>query len=515
MSQIPLDLVPERKVYTVAELSFAVKDLIESSFPDVWVTGEISNFRAVPSGHYYFTLKDNSAQLRAVCFRNQARYLKFKPQDGLAVIARGHLGVYEARGEYQLYVEYLEPAGLGALQFAFEQLKKKLAAEGLFDAARKKPLPVLPRAIGIVTSPSGAAVRDILRVIKRRFPNMNVFLYPATVQGSGAAAEIVEGIEYFNQHPIVDVMIVGRGGGSLEDLWPFNEEIVARAIATSKIAVISAVGHETDFTISDFVADLRAPTPSAAAELVVHRREDFMAEVANRARHMRQNIQLRLAEACSALIRLTMDRAFQQLPARVQERGQQIDDSLAEMERSLRHRLEDARQRIFELTAKLLRFEPGRLLEVRWIQIQQRKSQMGRIESEMSMLIGERLHAGREAWRDASSGITRYDLRGTLRLRLAFVHEREIGLRDRISHILTENRHRVRHYQSLLGERSPLTILNRGYSITRDSNNKIVRDAAQAEVGDALSIRLARGKLGVTVSEKKQWGQSTNRLTGA
>ncbi len=504
MSQIPLDLVPERKIYTVAELSFAVKDLLESSFPDVWVTGEISNFRAAPSGHYYFTLKDNSAQLRAVCFRNQARYLKFKPQDGLAVIARGRLSVYEARGEYQIYVEYLEPAGLGALQFAFEQLKKKLAAEGLFDAARKKPLPVLPRAIGIVTSPSGAAVRDILRVIKRRFPNMNVFLYPATVQGSGAAAEIVEGIAYFNQYPIVDVMIVGRGGGSLEDLWPFNEENVARAIAASKIPVISAVGHETDFTISDFVADLRAPTPSAAAELVVHRREDFMVEVANRARHMGQNIRLRLAEAGSALTRLSMHRAFQQFPARVQERGQRIDEFLTEMERSLRRRIEDARQRTFELTAKLLRFEPRRLLEVRWVQIQQRKSQLGRIESEMNMLIGERLHASREAWMDASSGIIRYDLRGALRLRFASVREREIGLRDRIGHILSENRHRVKHYQSLLGERSPLTILNRGYSITRDSNNKIVRDTDQVEVGDALSIRLDRGELGATVNNKKQ-----------
>jgi exodeoxyribonuclease VII large subunit len=504
MSQIPLNLVPERKIYTVAELSFAVKDLLESSFPDVWVTGEISNFRAAPSGHYYFTLKDNSAQLRAVCFRNQARYLKFKPQDGLAVIARGRLSVYEARGEYQLYVEYLEPAGLGALQFAFEQLKKKLAAEGLFDAARKKPLSVLPRAIGVVTSPSGAAVRDILRVIKRRFPNMNVFLYPATVQGSGATAEIVDGIEYFNQHPIVDVMIVGRGGGSLEDLWPFNEELVARAIAASEVPVISAVGHETDFTISDFVADLRAPTPSAAAELVVHRREDFMAEVANRARHMGQNIRLRLAEASSALTRLSMHRVFQQFPARVQERGQRIDESLADMERSLRSRLEDARQRTFELTAKLLRFEPRRLLEVRWVQIQQHKSQLGRINSEMSMLIGERLYASRETWINASSGITRYDLHGSLRLRLASVHEREIGLRDRMSHILTERRHRVEHYHSLLDERSPLTILNRGYSITRDSKNKIVRDTAQVDIGDALSIRLARGELGARVNDKKQ-----------
>jgi exodeoxyribonuclease VII large subunit len=504
MNQIPLGLVPERKLFTVAELSFAVKDLLEASFPDIWVTGEVSNFRAAASGHYYFTLKDATAQLRAVCFRNQARYLKFKPQDGLSVIARGRLSVYEARGEYQLYVEYLEPAGVGALQFAFEQLKKKLAAEGLFDEARKKPLPVLPRAIGVVTSPTGAAVRDILRVIQRRFPNMNVFLYPATVQGGNAAAEIVEGIEYFNRHRIIDVMIVGRGGGSLEDLWPFNEEIVARAIAASKIPVISAVGHETDFTISDFVADLRAPTPSAAAELVVQRKEDFHAEVENRVRHMAQNMRLRISEARAELTELRMHRAFQHLPSRLQERSQRIDEALADMERSVRTRLDTARRRLLELTAQLFRFEPRRLLEVRWVQIQQRKSQLGRIESEMSMLIGERLHTNREAWMRASSGVTRYDLHGTLQLRLAAVRERETGLQDKIGRILSEGHHRVEHYHSLLGERSPLTILNRGYSITRDAENRIVRHAAQVEVGDELSIRLAHGELGAKVRKKKE-----------
>jgi exodeoxyribonuclease VII large subunit len=269
LSQIPLQLIPERKIYSVTELSREIKGMLEGKFPDVWVTGEVSNFRAAGSGHLYFTLKDASAQLRAVCFRNQARYLKFKPQDGISVIARGRLSVYEARGEYQLLVEYLEPAGLGALQLAFEQLKAKLAAEGLFDPARKKPLPVLPRTVGIVTSPSGAAIRDILRVLRRRFPNMNALLYPVKVQGEGAAEEIAAGIAYFSKHSLADVLIVGRGGGSLEDLWAFNEEPVARAIAASKIPIISAVGHETDFTIADFVADLRAPTPSAAAEMAV------------------------------------------------------------------------------------------------------------------------------------------------------------------------------------------------------------------------------------------------------
>lgn len=504
MSQIPLNLVPQRKIYTVAELSFAFKGLLETNFPDVWVTGEVSNFRAAASGHCYFTLKDASAQLKAVCFRNQARYLKFRPQDGLAVIARGRMSVYEARGEYQLCVEYLEPAGVGALQLAFEQLRQRLAAEGLFDPARKKPLPLLPRAIGIVTSPSGAAIRDILRVLKRRFPNMSAFLYPAAVQGALAAGEIVEGIEYFNQHPLVDVLIVGRGGGSMEDLWPFNEEMVARAIAASKVPVISSVGHETDFTISDFVADLRAPTPSAAAEMVVRRREDFILELANRIRHMSQNIRLRVSEARAALAELRVHRAIQQFPARVHERSQRIDECLADMERSLRSRLEAARRRFLELTTRLLRFEPTRLLELRWIEIQRSKSRLGRTQSELSMLIGERWHACQVAWMRASSGVRRNNLRGTLRLRLASVHQQDIELQGRIGRIITERRHRVEHYHSLLAERSPLTILNRGYSITRDAENRIVRDAGQVETGDELSIRLAQGELGATVSEKRR-----------
>src|SRR5579863_5086030 len=279
MGQVLFDFQPQRKIFRVSELSREIRNRLERDFPDLWVTGEISNLRSAPSGHYYFTLKDQNAQLRAVCFRGQARYLKFKPEDGLSVIARGQLTIYEARGEYQLVVEFLEPAGLGALQLAFEQLKANLAGEGLFEAARKKPLPVLPRTIGVVTSPTGAVIRDILRVLKRRFRNMNVLLYPVKVQGEGAAKEISEGIEYFNRHTLVDVMIVARGGGSLEDLWAFNEEVVARAIASSKIPVISAVGHETDFTIADFVADLRAPTPSAAAELVIQAKSELLQQL--------------------------------------------------------------------------------------------------------------------------------------------------------------------------------------------------------------------------------------------
>jgi len=444
------DMQAQRKIYSVSELSLELKNLLEKQFPDVWVTGEVSNFRAATSGHFYFTLKDASAQIRAVCFRNQARYLKFKPQDGISVIARGHLSVYEARGEYQLYVEYLEPAGVGALQLAFEQLKAKLAAEGLFDPARKKPLPVLPSAVGVVTSPTGAVIRDILRILKRRFPNMNVTLYPVKVQGEGAAEEIVAGIEYFNRHPIVDVMIVARGGGSLEDLWVFNEEIVARAIAASKLPVISAVGHETDFTIADFVADLRAPTPSAAAELVVHRKQDFIDELHERARHMGQILRLKLSEARESLTALRMHRVFQTMLTRLGERAQRVDDCIVELNRLMR----------------------------------------------------EKLSEGRQALLQASAGIVRYDFRRLVGLKRAALEERDRKLETQFQQFLLARQNRLVQVEALLKERNPLTILNRGYSITRDAQGRIVRDAAQVSIGDDLAIRLAHGELGATVAKK-------------
>ncbi|MGD0921362.1 MAG: exodeoxyribonuclease VII large subunit [Terriglobia bacterium] len=444
------DMQSQRKIYSVSELSLELKNLLEKQFPDVWVTGEVSNFRAATSGHFYFTLKDASAQIRAVCFRNQARYLKFKPQDGLSVIARGHLSVYEARGEYQLYVEYLEPAGVGALQLAFEQLKAKLAAEGLFDPARKKPLPVLPGAVGVVTSPTGAVIRDILRVLKRRFPNMNVMLYPVKVQGEGAAEEIVAGIKCFNQHPIVDVLIVARGGGSLEDLWAFNEEIVARAIAGSKIPVISAVGHETDFTIADFVADLRAPTPSAAAELVVHRKQDFVDELRERARHMGQILRLKLSEARERLTALRLHHVFQTMLTRLGERAQRVDDCIVELNRLMRERLSEGRQVLLQ----------------------------------------------------ASAGVVRYDFRRLVGLKRAALEERDRKLETQFKQFLLARQNRLIQVEALLKERGPLTILNRGYSITRDAQGRIVRDAAQVSIGDDLSIRLARGELGASVKGK-------------
>ncbi|MGA2608243.1 MAG: exodeoxyribonuclease VII large subunit [Terriglobia bacterium] len=451
MSQPLLNFGPTKKIFSVSELSQGIKNLLEREYPDVWVTGEVSNFRAAGSGHLYFTLKDATAQLRAVCFRNQARYLKFKPQDGISVIARGHLSVYEARGEYQLYVEYLEPAGLGALQIAFEQLKQKLAVEGLFDIARKKPLPLLPRAIGVVTSPTGAVIRDILRILRRRFRNMNVLIYPVKVQGEGAAEEIVEGVKYFNREPNVDVVIVARGGGSLEDLWAFNEEVVARAIAASGIPVISAVGHETDFTMADFVADLRAPTPSAAAELVVHRKQDFLTELENRARRMTQIIRLQLSEARQRLTELRMHHAFQTLATRLAERAQRVDDAVASLERSMRSLLNRARQE----------------------------------------------------WLRASAGVVRYDFRRLLGLKRAALEDRLGRFDAALRRFLTERHNRLAQVEAILKERNPLTILQRGYSITRDAAGKIVRDAEAVVLGSDISVRLARGELAATIKARK------------
>ncbi len=270
---------PERRILTVSELSTALRNEIESRFHSVWVEGEVSNLRRWNTGHVYFTLKDNASQIKGVMFRSTLRTLRFAPEDGLRVVARGRVSVYEPKGEYQLVCEHMEPQGFGPLQLAFEQLKKKLSAEGLFDAARKRPLPALPRRIGIVTSLDGAALRDIVRVLRRRYPNAHLVIGPTRVQGDGAAADIASAINVVSRIDHVDVVILARGGGSLEDLWAFNEEVVARAIARAAVPVICGVGHETDVTIADFVADVRAPTPSAAAELVVRRKDDFFAHI--------------------------------------------------------------------------------------------------------------------------------------------------------------------------------------------------------------------------------------------
>lgn len=451
MNQAAFTFEIPRKVYTVSALTQEIRNVLEPKFLDVWVMGEVSNFRAASSGHLYFTLKDETAQLRIVCFRNQARYLKFRPQDGVSLTVRGRLSVYEARGEYQIIAEYLEPAGLGALQLAFEQLKQKLASEGLFDPERRKPLPLLPSTVGVITSPTGAVIRDILRVLKRRFSNMNVLLYPARVQGDGAAEEIAEGIRHFNRSHSVDVLILARGGGSLEDLWSFNEEGLARAIAASEIPVISAVGHETDFTMADFVADLRAPTPSAAAEVVVGRKQEFEAALRHRERQMGQVMELKLYELRQRLTELAMHHVFQTMSGRLAERSQRLDELGMALEGAARERLGELRER----------------------------------------------------WLRASAGILRVDWRRILDLRRARLGQVRVRFHAQLARTFAERRSLYTHLHALLRERSPLAILGRGYSITRDASGKIVRDAGSIDLESAITVRLARGELGAIVQSRK------------
>src|ERR1044071_2509818 len=308
---------PARRIWRVADLVSAVRTTVERGYTDVWVGGEISNFRTSESGHLYFTLKDGDAQLRIVMFRSQARLLRFRPESGMQVIARGRVTIYDVRGELQLSAEFLEPVGAGALQVAFEQLKARRAQGGLVDATRRKPLPPLPRRIGIVTSPRGAALQDMLNILARRHENVGIQIYPAQVQGETAAVEVAAGIKHFNRVKSVDVIIVARGGGSIEDLAAFNDEALARTISASTLPVISAVGHETDFTIADFVADLRAPTPSAAAEIVATQEAELCSRLTGLSATLARSIQYRIADARNQVHELAQSTAFDAVAARL------------------------------------------------------------------------------------------------------------------------------------------------------------------------------------------------------
>jgi len=316
----------QRRIYSVSEISAEIREMVERKFIDVWVEGEISNFKASSAGHLYFTLKDDRAQLSAVCFRNTARLLRFRPENGKSFRARGRVTTYELRGEYQLVVEVLEPAGLGALQLAFEQLKERLEQEGLFRQERKRPIPALPRKIGIVTSPTSAALRDILSVLKRRHNAVDVLIFPAEVQGNSASLQVMEGIDFLSRKTDVDVIVIARGGGSIEDLWPFNEERVARAIVRSTKPVISAVGHEVDFTIADFVADLRAPTPSAAAEIVSHSKEELFRRISQLDARLKTGVRLRLNAVRGFLAAKVGARGFTVAEAQFKRLTQRVDD---------------------------------------------------------------------------------------------------------------------------------------------------------------------------------------------
>ncbi|MGC1128692.1 MAG: exodeoxyribonuclease VII large subunit [Candidatus Acidiferrales bacterium] len=497
MSQTSLfNLAPERKVWKVSELTSRIGHLLEGSFPDVWIEGEVSNFHSAQSGHLYFTLKDARAQIRCVCFRDNVRGLKFRPEDGLHVTVRGSLGVYEPRGEYQVYVSVIEPVGLGALQLAFEQLKKRLADEGLFDEARKKALPMLPRRIGVITSPTGAAIRDILRVLQRRFANVHVLIYPVKVQGDGAAAEIVAGLRHFNAARSVDVLILARGGGSLEDLWAFNEEILARAIAASPIPIITGVGHETDFTIADFVADLRAPTPSAAAELVVRSRQEFDRLIAESQRRLMQQMKYLLSERRHRLRDLQSHRAFRQPELLLRRRRQQVDDLSSSLAVGLRLRLAAVRQRLTRSESQLAGFDLRRRAEVLRRRIAQ---QQAALVAALDRVLARR----RRRFDFLQVSFAAVDLRARISGFRRALEQRAAELHVRMDRLLVARRRLLQSAALQLDERSPLRILERGYAIAYDASGIVLRSPDQVSPGDGISVRLARGALDATVRNKR------------
>ena len=351
---------PARRILTISELTQKIKALLETNLYYVWVEGEISNLRSPVSGHIYFTLKDAGAQIRAVVFRNQAKFFKFKPSDGLHVICRGMVSVYQERGEYQLILDYIEPKGLGALQAALQQLKEKLAKEGFFDPDRKRPLPILPKKIGIVTSPTGAAIRDMLKVFGRRFADISILIYPVRVQGIESAREITEGIYELNQMKDIDIIIIARGGGSQEDLWAFNEEIVARAIYKSKVPVVSAVGHEIDWTIADMVADLRAPTPSAAAEMVIRSKEEFIEKLIAINSQLRSMMIHRVDDQRILLHRL--ERGLIDPSRRLKEIRLRLGDVAGRLDIAVSHYLEMVKKDYLHITERLNILSPLNML---------------------------------------------------------------------------------------------------------------------------------------------------------
>jgi len=435
MREAPADIM------SVSQLTRRVKGLLESEISYVWVAGEISNYRVSPTGHAYFVLKDTDSQIDAVMFRGKLMYLRFEPENGLEVIVHGLVTVYEKRGSYQIVCDEMQPKGLGALQLAFEKLKKRLQAEGLFDEERKKPLPVLPRRIGIVTSPTGAAIRDILNVIHRRFANVHILLFPARVQGQEAAPEIVEGIQVLDALG-VDVMIVGRGGGSMEDLWPFNEEIVVRAVAEAKTPLISAVGHEIDFTLCDFAADVRAPTPSAAAELVVREQQALAEKVAQLRQRLAKSLRAGMEGYRYRLSLVQSSFVFQRPQEMIRQRRQQSDE--------LRMRLESAMTA--RAAALRLRLDRG----ARSLALLSPANQLRR--------AAERLVAGKaRLFQSADNALVRF-------------------------------RAQVRPLHARLEALSPLAILSRGYALVwKQPENELVREAGQLAFGDAVKIRLGRG----------------------
>ncbi|HWY05337.1 MAG TPA: exodeoxyribonuclease VII large subunit [Candidatus Acidoferrales bacterium] len=443
---------PERRIWTVRALVSAVRSHIEREYSDCWVEGEISNLRIPDSGHLYFTLKEETAQVRVVMFRSSAKLLRFRPENGLQVTVRGRITVYEDRGELQISAEFMEPKGAGALQLAFEQLKARLQAEGLFEPSRKKPIPPLPQRIGIITSPQGAALRDILNILARRHHSANVLIYPAQVQGDSAPGEVMAGLRCFHQNlrrgRPAEVIIIARGGGSAEDLACFNHEGLARAVADSKIPVISAIGHETDFTIVDFVADLRAPTPSAAAELVIRSRQEIEAQAEDLYRRLERALRYRLLMARQELTERAQHGAFARMMDGIHRRQQRLDEQRFRLEKAERQLLERCHRRCENVSATVRHYDARRRLAAIRQQLQAQVANLA-----------------------------------------AATHRR-----------LLESRGALDRRTASLEALSPLAILNRGYALVFDANGQLLKDAARLKAGDNLSARLARGSVRARVT---------------
>jgi len=438
-----------RRVWQVHELVAQVRELVEQEYTDVWADGEISNYRPAPSGHVYFTLKDADAQLPVVLFRRQAMLLRFRPEDGLHVLVRGRVSIYEQRGQMQLVAETMEPVGAGSLQMAYEQLKEKLKSEGLFDADRKQPLPAFPRTVGIVTSPTGAVIRDFLHIVARRHSGLNVMVFPALMQGDQAASDIVAAIEQLNASSLVDVIVLARGGGSLEDLAAFNSERVARAIAASALPVVSAVGHETDYTIADFVADLRAPTPSAAAELITEAQHRVREHLANLARRLERATRFQLLQSRQRLTRLPISRTESRVAQILRRMEQRLDDLCLRLESALDLHLRQINRRVDGLAASVLRHDPRQRLD---------KARQ-RLNACYAHLERAMLHSLHEA----------ASVRGSLDARLFAL--------------------------------SPLAVLQRGYALVLNADGAVIRSIDELAPGNRVTTRLNNGSFTSRVEE--------------
>jgi exodeoxyribonuclease VII large subunit len=448
VEQFALSFVPERKIYSLRELSDNIRASLDRGFANIWIAGEISGTKLQPSGHCYFTLKDSEAQIKCVCWKLGYWRLKFKPKDGVQVLVRGRVDIYEQRSEYQFVVEAIEPQGHGALQLAFDQLKQKLIADGLFDAARKRSLPQFPSRIGIVSSPRGAVIRDFIEILSRRFPGLHLRLFPARVQGPGSVEDVCRGLDYLGRSGWAEIVVVARGGGSLEDLWTFNEEAVARAIAACPVPVVSAIGHETDITIADFVADLRAPTPSAAAEMIVCTRQEILDRIEGCRTRATRAVRYVLAVLVRRLHEQAIDRAHSVLHRSLSRRAQRIDD------------LEE------------------------------------RLRAGIRSMTGTR----EKQRRDLEGRLRYYDLRPRLRRDRERLNTSAFRTESLMRGLLNQRRQRFEMLSAKLGQLDPRLVLSRGYAIVLNESSTVVREASGAPVGSEVKILFAKDALTARVT---------------